>query len=228
MVSRKQFTTASAELFIVILGVMIALAADSWREDVQEARIAAEYLDRLKRDVSSGLVVLSKERARYAEVRRSARIVIDTLDGDQDLVDEYLLVEHLIVAAQTGFDQEEMASDVTYNELVVSGRLNLIRDHSLRESVVAYYRGAQRLSAGLQRLPAVNYVVGALTGALPIEYSSFGEKLSEVGRDRLVQALQSDSELVRDIRQLHSELTFNDRLFEGLISHGRQLVVSME
>lgn len=207
---------------------MIALAADSWREDFQEAQIAADYLDRLKRDVSSGLIVLAKERARYAEVRRSARIVIDTLDGEQESVDEQLLVEHLIVAAQTGFDQEEMASDVTYNELVVSGRLNLIRDHSLRESVVAYYRGAQRLSFGLQRLPAVNYVVGALTGALPIEYSTFGEELSADGRDRLIQALQSDPELVRDIRQLHSELTFNDRLFESLISQGRQLLVNTE
>ena len=216
------------ELFIVILGVMIALAADSWREDFQEAQIASEYLDRLKRDVSAGLTVLANERARYAEVRRAANMVFRTLDGEQKAGDDRSLVANFVVAAQTGFDQEEMASDVTYNELVVSGRLNLIDDHSIRESVVAYYRGAQRLAFGLQSLPTVNYVVGALTGYLPVEYSSFGQKLTAGDRARLLEALRNDPQLVRDIRQLHSELTFHDRLFESLITQGQQLLLLME
>lgn len=228
MVSRKQLGKAFAELFIVVLGVMIALAADSWREDFQESQVATEYLDRLKRDVSAGLKVLADERARFAEVRHAARIVISTLDGELEAVDDQSLVANFIIASQTGFDQEEMASDVTYNELVVSGRLNLISDHSLRESVVAYYRGAQRLSFALQSLPKVNNIVGALTGYLPIEYSAFGEELSAGGRERLIEALQSDPKLGRDVRQLHSELTFHDRLFESLIAQGRQLLTLME
>ena len=228
MVSKKQLSTAFAELFIVVLGVMIALAADSWREDFQDARVASKYLDRLKRDVAAGLTVLANERSRYAEVRRAARNVISILDGEQEATDDQSLLADFIVAAQTGFDQEEMASDVTYNELVVSGRLNLIEDHSLRESVVDYYRGAQRLALALDNLPRINYLVGALTSYLPIEYSSFGKELTAGDQARLLAALSSDPLLVREIRQLHSELTFNDRLFEGLIAQGQKLLTSME
>ena len=228
MVSRKQLGTAFGELFIVILGVMIALAADSWREDLKEAQIASEYLDRLNRDVSAGLKVLANERARYVEVRRAAKMVFSTLDGELEAANDQSLAANFIVAAQTGFDREEMASDVTYNELVVSGRLNLIEDHSIRESVVAYYRGAQRLAFGLQSLPRVNYVVGALTGYLPVEYSSFGEELTAGDRARIMEALKNDPQLVRNIRQLHSELTFHDRLFESLIAQGQHLLTLME
>jgi len=212
----------------VILGVMIALAADSWRQELQEAKVESEYLDRLSRDISAGLLVLADERARYGDVRRAALAVIDVLDGEASTSDNNTLVDNFLVAAQTGFDEEEMASDVTYNELVVSGRLNLINDHSLRESVVAYYRGAQRLSSSLNGLPGINYAVGSLTGYLPIEYLTFGEQVSANDRKRLLEALQSDSELVRDIRQLHSELTFLDRQFESLISQGRQLVTLLQ
>jgi len=228
MVTRKQLVRPFAELSIVILGVMIALAADSWRQDIQEAQVESEYLDRLKRDISAGLAILADERARYARVRHAAKMVVSALDEELALGEDQSLVSNFIVAAQTGFDQEEMASDVTYNELVVSGRLNLIDDHSIRESVVAYYRGSQRLALGLQNLPAINYVVGSLTGYLPIEYSDFGKELTTGERARLVEALKNDPELLRDIRQLQSELTFNDRLFESLISQGQVLLTLLE
>ena len=228
MISKKQIVGAVAELAIVVVGVMIALAADSWRQDLQEARVEAEYLDRLKRDVSAGLVVLARERDRYTTVRNAAKLVTDSLDGESAPIDDQALVDNFILAGQTGFDAEEMASDVTYNELVVSGRLNLIDDHSLRESVVAYYRGSQRLAAGLQSLPRINYVVGSLTGSLPVEFSGFGEELTSGDRARLLQALKNDPQLVRSIRQLHSELTFMHRLFEDLETQGLGLLTLMD
>ena len=228
MISRNQVVRAVAELAIVVVGVMIALAADSWRQDLQEAQVEAEYLDRLKRDVSAGLVVLARERDRYTTVRSAAKLVTDSLDGESAPIEDKSLVDNFILAGQTGFDAEEMASDVTYNELVVSGRLNLIDDHSLRESVVAYYRGSQRLAMGLQTLPRVNYVVGSLTGSLPVEFSSFGEQLTPGDRARLLQALKNDPQLVRTIRQLHSELTFMDRLFEDLATQGLGLLSLMD
>ena len=145
----------------------------------------------------AGLLVLARERDRYTTVRNAAKLVTDSLDGESAPIDDHSLVDNFILAGQTGFDAEEMASDVTYNELVVSGRLNLIDDHSLRESVVAYYRGSQRLAVGLQSLPRINYVVGSLTGSLPVEFSGFGEELTSGDQARLLQALKNDPQLVR-------------------------------
>ena len=228
MVTRKQLVRVLAELVIVILGVMIALAADSWRQDLQEARVESEYLDRLRADVSEGLKVLSNERKRFAAATVAARTIIKGLESQARSDDDNLLVANLIAAAFTGFDREEMASDVTYSELVGSGRLNLIKNHTLRAGVIAYYRGSQRLASGLQGLPAVNDTVGSLTGYLPVEFSTFGVELTAGDRTRLLDAMRNDPELVREIRSLHSELIFYDREFEKLIAQGQQLLTLLD
>ena len=228
MVTRKQLVRALAELVIVILGVMIALAADSWRQDLQEDQDESEYLDRLRQDVSDGLKVLGDERMRYAGVIGAARTVIKTLDSEARSDDDDSLLENFIAAALIGFDREQMASDVTYSELVGSGRLNLIKNHSLREGIIAYYRGSQRMALGLRSLPAINFTVGSLTGFLPIDFSTFGAELTAGDRTRLLEALRNDPELVREIRLLHSELIFQDREFENLIAQGQQLLTLLD
>jgi hypothetical protein len=207
---------------------MIALAADSWRQDLQEVQIESEYLDRLREDVSEGLKVLSDERMRFVAATVAAKTIINGLESQAGSDDDDLLVANLIAAAFTGFDREEMASDVTYSELVESGRLNLIKDQSLRESVIAYYRGSQRLASGLIGLPAVNDTVGSLTGYLPVDFSTFGIELTADDRTRLLDAMRNDPELVRKIRSLHSELIFHDREFEKLIAQGQQLLTLLE
>ncbi len=228
MVTRKQLVRALAELVIVILGVMIALAADSWRQDLQEAQIESEYLDRLSEDVSEGLKVLSYERKRFAAATVAARTIIKGMESQARSDDENLLVANLIAAAFIGFDREEMASDVTYSELVESGRLNLIKDHSLREGVIAYNRGSQRLASGLLSLPAINDTVASLTGYMPVDLSTFGVELTAGDRTRLLDAMRNDPELVREIRSLHAELIFNDREFEKLIAQGQQLLTLLD
>jgi hypothetical protein len=228
MVTRKQLARVLAELVIVILGVMIALAADSWRQELQELQIESEYLGRLREDVSEGLKVLGDERKRFAQVTSAARTVIKLLESETGSDDDDLLVANFIAAAHTGFDREEMASDVTYSELVISGQLSLIKNHSLRERVIAYYRGSQRLASGLNGVPTINDTVGSLTGYLPVEFSTFGVELTAGDRARLLDAMRNDPELVNEIRSLHSVLIFFDREFEKLIAQGEQLLTLLD
>ena len=99
---------------------------------------------------------------------------------------------------------------------------------SLREGLVAYYRGSQRLASSLQGLPAINHTVGSLTGYLPIEFSTFGAELTAGDRTTLLEALRSDPELVGNIRLLHSELIFLDREFERLMAQGQHLLTMLD
>ncbi len=45
----------AAELMVVVLGVLIAFAADGWREDLQQLREERLYLDRLSEDLDATL-----------------------------------------------------------------------------------------------------------------------------------------------------------------------------
>ena len=87
-----------AELGIVVVGVMIALAADSWREGWAESREESQYLERLREDVSSGLEVLIIERATYQSVMKACVALMEFVDNDEQSMDDATIVDHLVEA----------------------------------------------------------------------------------------------------------------------------------
>ena len=219
---------AFAELGIVILGVMIALAADSWREELSEDRIESEYLSRLRSDLTEGVVILQSEREGYVVVKDAAWVVIGAMENEEERTNNDLLVKNLIAAAAMGFDRQELASDVTYRELVESGQLSLLSEYEVREGIVAYYRQVDRLAENLEELPGINRTVGSLTGHLPADILLFGVDLSARDRSRLLKVVREDPELLIQLRLLHAQVVFNDREFEQLVEQAQQLLTLME
>jgi len=65
----KQVPGLFVEFFIVILGVIIALAADSWREEWVESREEKLYLQRLAQDLNDGIEILNRERDIFSGVQ---------------------------------------------------------------------------------------------------------------------------------------------------------------
>jgi hypothetical protein len=220
----EQLKRALAELGIVVLGVMIALAADSWREDWLESRIEAGYLERLRVDVSAGLSVLEIERETYKSVAKSALALTGGIEENVQSVDDDYLVTNLIEATQMGFGRNEMASDITYRELVESGRLNLIRNHVIREKLVAYYRINELLVEDLIILPSVNDTFGELTGHYPIQVAKSRATLTAHDRARLLAAIREDPDFTAQLRLLHAQASFNDRQFAELIERAQELL----
>ena len=224
MKRNEQLKRALAELGIVVLGVMIALAADSWREGWLESRVEASYLERLRADVSAGLSVLEIERETYKSVAKSSLALTDGIEENVQSIDDDYLVTNLIEATQMGFSRNEMASDVTFRELVESGRLNLIQDHVIRENLVAYYRTNELLVQNLIILPSVNDTFGELTGHYPIEIANSRATLTVHDRARLLVAIREDPEFTTQLRLLHAQVSFNDRQFADLIDRAQDLV----
>jgi hypothetical protein len=217
-----------AELGIVVVGVMIALAADSWREGWVESREESQYLERLREDVSSGLEVLIIERATYQSVMKACVALMEFVDDDEQSMDDAAIVDHLVEATQMGFGRNEMASDVTYREMVQSGRLNLIQDQNVREGIVTYYRDVDLLIEALIEMPLVNNWFAQQTGIYPIDVSKNDAKLSPRDRGRLIAGIRDDAEVIQNLRSLHGQIIFNDRLFERLITQAEELVSLLE
>jgi hypothetical protein len=224
----ERFRRSVGELGIVVLGVMIALAADSWREDWLDARVEVKYLERLRDDVSAGLSAVRVERETYQSVMEAAAALTEGLEDNLRPVTDDYLVDNLVAATQMGFGRNEMASDVTYRELIASGQLNLIKNYEVRESVVAYYRNAELLITNLESLPSVNNTFSTLTGYFPIEIANDNATLTPHDRSRLLVAIREDPNLTAQLRRLHAEAYFNDRVFEKVIMQGQELLLLLE
>lgn len=211
---------------MVILGVMIALAADSWREGMLDSQVAAEYQRRLREDVSQSIIAIRLQRERFSAARAAAMVLIDD-SGSAFGSNAGAYVDDLVVAAAMGLDREELGSEVTYQELVASGQLALLPGPA-RTGIVAHYNQLERLWIALRDLPRINIWVVQLTGYNPIEFVAYGQSLTTVDRVRLSDVLANDPELQRQLRQLHGDLVFAERLFDGVLEGAQQLTDVLE
>ena len=222
MQARSRLRQIALELVIVFLGVAAALAADSWRESLLEARLRDQYLARLREDLSESLPILTFWRESRVDVAAAALKVADALEdgvGDEDG-----LLDDVLQATAMGFNREQFGSDLTYQEMVASGSLSIIFDSEIREGVVEYYREAGWLAEVNENLPPVNGRVAELSGYVPVRLIDGTGELTPTIRQRLIRELETDPSFVRDLRSLHAQLRFHDQIFERLIPRAESLV----
>jgi hypothetical protein len=137
---RLNWSYAVGELFIVTAGVLIALAVNEWNnhrlERAEEAVIVESLVSDLQSDLSAyqlGLDILDRKE----ESLRRIQSVLASAQPRQTHPKE--LLEDVVDGANYGWNQHR-AQRTTFDELVGSGKLGLIRDAEVREAIGDYYK----------------------------------------------------------------------------------------
>lgn len=124
------------ETLIVVVGVLIALAVDNWRESRREDRTESQYLSSIVEDLDSDLVQLDRAGAQAETHAAAARTVFGVLNGRA----RSLPGDSLAYAVEyAGFLYFPAYFPYTFNELVSTGNLRIIGDPELRRAIAAYY-----------------------------------------------------------------------------------------
>lgn len=158
---------AIGELFIVTVGVLIALALDGWNDNrlahIEESRT----IDRLISDLQEDLERLRSQAdaldGKEASLLRLQAILLsaDPVDAAAT-VDTVAFLQDVIDGARYGRNQIE-ARRTTFSELLSSGRFGLIRDPELRELINEYYdfdtSVRQRIDSRETDFPALSYLL---------------------------------------------------------------------
>jgi hypothetical protein len=203
---KLDFPYLIGELVIVVLGVVIALAANGLFEDWREKQLEGRYLHRIAQDMDTGYGSLREFQEKNRLSRSATAKLMDVLDRDgADLVDKDALLENFLYAAKTGGTISQMRHDVTFNELVSAGRFNVITDPDLRMAVTNYYRLVEDLyevkAAGPSELL---FLFFSLTGFIPEEFTMRDRGFSDQEKARVLQELQENRELVKILRTQHA------------------------
>lgn len=75
-----------AEFLVVVVGVMVALAGDNWREAWRDSRLESSYLDRLRREVERGLDAQATQRTRVEAAQSAILRLVDRLEAPDPAV----------------------------------------------------------------------------------------------------------------------------------------------
>jgi hypothetical protein len=206
---------AAGEFLIVVVGVAVALAADSWRQDWSDRGAEDEYLARLAKDLELGREQLAGSHNRVGRLLSASEALIATLDRPET-ADEVLIEEIQAVSISVCALTRRLDHNATYRELEATGRLMLIRDADLRQEIVSYYDDIAVLISLLAEVPTGLYDrFLQLTGYGPYAFRSETGctscvPLSADMRERLLREWRDTTEARRALRELHGRLAFID------------------
>jgi len=126
----------TAELFLIVAGVLIALAIDEWVNDARDRRTETLYLQLLARDIDEISQRLDDQlvfEKRMVLISSQAYAHLSAADPTQNKAELGRLLGAL------GTRKTLSLTSATYNEMVDSGQLQLIDNPDLRDSLIRYF-----------------------------------------------------------------------------------------
>jgi hypothetical protein len=149
-VTGRRMTALVAEFVLIVAGVLVALALDQWRGRLQDSALEQAYVARLRSD-------LARDTAAF-------RWFGEILDTKDEVLHQLLLppaeqawngapAEQLSRLRYSTFFGLPPITTATFNELLSTGKVNLLRSGELRGELASYYAFYTRLTAILDVLP---------------------------------------------------------------------------
>lgn len=125
----------ATELAIVIVGVFVGMQVSNWNQQRETDQQAALFTQHLKADLGEEdwgyqfLIVYNRE------VLANAEQAVQALEGNATISDEALLVS----AYRATQYKQRLRRRSTFDELISTGSIGLIRDHTLRDTAMRLY-----------------------------------------------------------------------------------------
>jgi hypothetical protein len=190
----------AAEFVIVVMGVLVALAADSAMDRLGEKESARTALQALHHDLSEDLAVLDTFRIPRLEERQRAWTRLASFLESSDPIEDSLQFIGDVQISATYFTFD--ASTTAIEQLRSTNTLRLIEDEVLRDMLLAYYTMVEK---DLPQLDAIHRaatlelagrlvpdIIGGLA-YLSVFEARWLEGDTEAARARAAQALDADA-----------------------------------
>jgi hypothetical protein len=196
----------AAEFFVVVAGILVALAVDGWRQEREELRVANEHLSDLAAEVHQNLWTIDRVLNMMLKRKRAAleTVLAFLNDPDAPVTD----VEQLLMAfAQSATSATPWLSDAQFQSLRDTGDLRLLRDPGFASDISGAYAAPEVLLSQVARMqgnyPAV--VNGLIPAYMQPEVNSMRGYMRKAGAPPIKDPTDANAALA-EIRARRSEL----------------------
>jgi hypothetical protein len=127
----QNWTAVVLDCVIVIFGVFIGIQVANWNEERADRAVLERTLGRLESDFGATLEMLGEMNTARSEAMFALDDLLTSLENDEPLADEAATAG----AARWTFSQMIPPPPVSFEEMVNSGRLDLIKSVGLRDAL---------------------------------------------------------------------------------------------
>ena len=122
----KYFKYAVGEIVLVVIGILIALSINNWNENQKNKSLENTYLERLEEETKWNIKQLEYNISQYLESATELNNIIDYIEKGNKK-------SKFLKLNRPNYIHPWIIKSSTYNELVSTGDLKIIRDVPLRE-----------------------------------------------------------------------------------------------
>jgi hypothetical protein len=128
---------AIGEIFLVVIGILIALQVNNWNEDRKNQKEAVVILENLKSELKEdfSMIAYTIERLERRKAAADYLYQLITNDAERVEIDSTSIVEALM---RCSYIHKFVPSFAVYNEIQNSGKLNLIRSDAIKKYLANY------------------------------------------------------------------------------------------
>ena len=123
------------DFLIVVLGILLAFQITNWSDAQQDKKLSVEYQQRLSADIDTRMLRLEGMKSYYEQVYKHANSAALAFEKPPSELNQQFLID-LYQASQVLFGTSPKG---VYDELLSTGRINLIGDDIQRDRLNAYY-----------------------------------------------------------------------------------------
>lgn len=132
---KKYLLYTFGEVLLVMIGLLLAIQVNSWNAKRIDRNTEKEYLGRLSNELKSEIEMYGKVRDKFIEKeKRLKRIIRIWQSGNNSITDSLQYINDFKWGGNIG---PWYLEPVTWNQLIQTGELKLLRDHKLVDEL--YY-----------------------------------------------------------------------------------------
>ena len=133
----QNWFAVTLDFFIVVIGVFIGIEVANWNQTRQDRQEERRYYGQLLVDLRGDLETLSRAEKRADRYDEAAQLVLDRLSGKAP--PQASLGRMATAIHRAGWIYIPPVSRGTYDELVSTGNLGLLRNSQLKSEIANYY-----------------------------------------------------------------------------------------
>jgi hypothetical protein len=191
----------AAELFTIVVGILLALGVDEWRQDRAELRVVGEHLTDVAAELRSNLCSVERIRARALQRKLDGlQVVLRFLQDPAPVVEDPTAL--LQSFARSSSAAMPWLADNQYQSLQNSGNARLVDELVPGLSLAGTYEGPRVLFAQVERIQGAYPMV--INELMPAQLQPGFSLLRGYAQGSEAPALEDDPDLGRAVARIHA------------------------
>jgi hypothetical protein len=149
----KYFKYAIGEIILVVIGILIALQINTWKEQNQYRKLEKQILNSLNIEFKSNLQKIKQSIDDYEQSEQSLRFLMSKMKANSEELSKYN-IDSLIAVSVDVFDFRPTQNTLT--EVLSTGNLNLISNNSLKYNLIQWSAELNEISEAWSTLDDFN------------------------------------------------------------------------